>query len=160
MTPKTTVAARPVQAAPTDLPAGDRRPVLVTGINLPRPTTVAGVFRAAARILVRNGHWQGDYCPDTFDREMDTPHSERPLSIVAAVRCAVTGDVHETSMLADEAVGFLALRLEVGGEMGPFFGDIFSLEWHVAAWGDADGRTVESVCAVLAAAADAAEVAA
>jgi hypothetical protein len=123
------------------------------------PVTVAGVFRAAARLIAANGHYQGDYCPDVFDREMCIPHFLRPLSIVAAIRCVVSGDPHSPSRLADEAMGTLALRLEVNGE-GPFWGDVFSLEFHVAAWGDAAGRTVESVVAVLYAAADAVEVAA
>jgi hypothetical protein len=121
-----------------------------------RPATVSAVFRAAARLLAANGHYQGDYCPDVFDREMCSPHVLRPLSIVAALRCAVSGDPHVTSLLADEALSVLALRLEVRGE-GPFWGDIFSLESHVAAWGDVEGRTTESAVCVLYAAADAAE---
>lgn len=121
-----------------------------------RPTTVTATFRAAARLLAANGHYQGDYCPDVFDREMCIPHFLRPLSIVAALRCAVMGDPHTYSLLADEALSVLALRLEVNGE-GPFWGDIFSLEFHVAAWGDVEGRTTESAVAVLYAAADAAE---
>lgn len=147
---------------PTDLPAGHRRTVLVTGFTVPRPTTEAGVFRAAARLILVNGHYQGDYLPDPFDREIspiEIPHNIRPLSIVAALRCAVseTSDPHETSLLSDRAIGTLALRLEVDGE-GPFWTDIFSLEFHVAKWGDVEGRTVESVVAVLYAAADAAAV--
>lgn len=121
-----------------------------------RPTTVAGVFRAAARLLAANGHYQGDYCPDVFDREMCIPHFLRPLSIVAALRCAVSGDPHANSLLADKAMSVLALRLKVNGE-GPFWGDIFSLEFHIAAWGDVEGRTTESAVAVLYAAADAVE---
>ncbi|MEU3700948.1 hypothetical protein AB0E82_01845 [Streptomyces anulatus] len=114
------------------------------------------MFRAAARLLAANGHFQGDYLPDPFDREMCVPHFLRPLSIVAALRCAVSGDPHETSLLSDAALGVLALRLEVNGE-GPFWGDIFSLEFHVAAWGDVEGRTTECAVAVLYAAADASE---
>lgn len=142
---------------PTDLPAGHRRTVHVD-FELPRPTTVPAVFRAAARLIVANGHYQGDYLPDVFDREMCIPHFLRPMSIVAALRCVVTGDPHTTSLLADKALGVLALRLTVNGE-GPFWGDIFSLEFHVAAWGDAEGRSTESVVAVLEAAADASAVA-
>lgn len=148
-----------MKTKPTDLPAGHRRTVRVTGITMPRPTTVPAVFRAAARLIAANGHWQGDYCPDPFDRRLTTPHCSRPLSIVAALRCSVTGDPHLTSLLADEALSVLALRLEVDGE-GPFWGDIFSLEFHVARWGDVEGRTAESVCAVLEAAADESEVSA
>ncbi|PVE04640.1 DUF6197 family protein [Streptomyces scopuliridis] len=129
-------------------------------VEVPRPTTVSAVFRAAARVIAANGHYQGDFVPDVFDREMCVPHFLRPMSIVAALKTAVTGDPHRTSLLADEAIAVLALRLEVNGEMGPFYGDIFSLEEHIAAWGDVPGRTVESVVAVLYAAGDAAEVSA
>lgn len=148
----------PPATAPTNYPTGDRRTMRVAGVRV-QPTTVPGVFRAAARLLAANGHYQGDYCPDPFDREMDPsefPHHMRPLSIVAALRCAVSGDPHRNSILADNAIAVLAVRLEVDGE-GPFWGDIFSLEFHVAAWGDVEGRTTESAVAVLEAAADANE---
>jgi hypothetical protein len=139
---------------PTNLPAGDRRTVLVTGITRRPATTVPLVFRAAARILARNGLHQGDYCPDPFDREMDVPAALRPMSIVAALRCAVTGDPRVPSLLADDALSVLALRLDDG----PEYGDLFSLEAHVDGWGDVEGRTTESAVAVLEAAADACEV--
>jgi hypothetical protein len=115
------------------------------------------VFRAAARLIAANGHYQGDYVPDFRDREMCVPHFLRPMSIVAALKCATTGDPHLTSLLADNAIAVLALRLEVDGE-GPLFGGIFDLEAHVDGWGDLEGRTTESVVAVLEAAADANEV--
>lgn len=140
---------------PMDLPAGDRRTVHVD-VELPRPTSVASTFRAAARVLAARGLYQGDLVPDAFDREMCLPHSLRPMSIVAALKCAVSGDHRTDSLLADEAIARLALRL---GE-GPAWGDIFSLEAHVDDWGDVPGRTTESACAVLYAAADANEVSA
>lgn len=124
-----------------------------------RPTTLPGVYRAAARVLATNGLYQGDFVPDTFDREMCVPHFLRPMSIVAALKCSTTGDPHRTSLLADEAIAVLALRLEVDGE-GPLFGGIFDLEAHVDGWGDLEGRTTESAVAVLEAAADASEVSA
>lgn len=124
-----------------------------------RPTTVPAVFRAAARLLVANGHHQGDYCPDPFDRESKTAHALRPLSIVAAIRCVVAGSPHRETPLSEAAVHVLAGRLEVDGE-GPWNEESFWLELHVANWGDVEGRTVESVVAVLEAAADASEVAA
>jgi hypothetical protein len=119
-----------------------------------RPTTVPGVYRVAARLLAVNGLYQGDYVPDAMDREMCIPHAFRPMSIVAALKCATTGDPHMTSLLADEAIAVLALRLNGG----PEYGDVFSLEAHVDDWGDAEGRTTESAVAVLEAAADASEV--
>lgn len=124
-----------------------------------RPATVPQVFRTAARILATNGLYQGDHVPDTFDREMCIPHFLRPMSIVAALKCATTGDPHLTSLLADEAIAVLALRLRVDGEP-PFYGGIFDLEAHVDAWGDLEGRSTESAVAVLEAAADASEVSA
>ena len=122
-----------------------------------RPTTLPAVFRTAARLIVANGHHQGDDCPDPFDRISKTPHAERPLSIVAAIRCAVSGSPHRETPLAEAAVKTLAGRLEVDGE--PAWNDEpYWLEGHVAAWGDVEGRRVESVVAVLEAAADAVEV--
>ncbi|MEV6076850.1 hypothetical protein AB0L80_17325 [Streptomyces sp. NPDC052069] len=140
---------------PTDVPAGHRRTVRVD-VTIPRPATVPALFRAAARLLAANGLYQGDYVPDVFDREMCIPHALRPMSIVAALKQASTGDHRADSLLADEAIARLALRLNDG----PQWGDIFSLEAHVDEWGDVEGRTTESAVAVLYAAADAAEVAA
>lgn len=126
------------------------------------PTTIPAVFRAAARLIVANGHYQGDYVPDAFDRRTTTPHAERPMSIVAAIRCVTSphGDnPHRITELSESAVKVLAGRLEVDGE--PAWNDEpHHLEGHVAHWGDVEGRTVESVVAVLEAAADANEVSA
>lgn len=146
---------------PTDLPRGDRRPVLVTGIIIPQrpPTTVRDVERAAARIIAANGLYQGDLIPDTFNRELTTPHAERPMSIVAALNCAVSGDPHLPSDLSRAAIAGLAHRLTVN-EQGPYGEDELALAWHVDSWGDVEGRTAESAVAVLEAAADACEVAA
>ena len=128
----------------------------------PLPTTMPALFRRAAQIITVNGHWQGDYMPDPFDREIspvDVPHAMRPLSIVAALKCAATGDPGRASLLADNAIAVLAMRLEVDGEL-PQYGDVFSLEAHVDAWGDVEGRTAGQVVAVLEAAAGAEAVAA
>lgn len=138
------------------------RPVPLHESPQARPASVPAVFRAAARLLVVNGHWQSDYCPDPFDRYVRTPHSERPLSIVAALRCVASpeGDnPHRETPLSELAVKVLAARLEVDGE--PAWNDEpYYLEMHVAAWGDVEGRTTESAVAVLEAAADANEVSA
>jgi hypothetical protein len=140
----------------TSVPAYGRRPVLVTGVPVPRPTTVAGVFRAAARLLAANGLHHGDYVADPFDRLTRTPHRARPMSLVAAIRCATTGDPHRTAPLSERAVSVLASRLEVGGLHAP--DDPVLREIHVDDWADVDDRRVEGVCAVLYAAADAVEV--
>jgi hypothetical protein len=124
------------------------------------PSTLPAVFRAAARLIVVNGLHQGDWCPDPRNRFMKSPHASRPLSIVAALMCVTTGDPHLTSELADEAIAVLAMRLEVDGEaLEADLGRPW-MAMHVDSWGDAEGRTVESVVAVLEAAADASEVSA
>jgi hypothetical protein len=127
--------------------------------DLIRATTVPQIFRYAARLIVRNGHYQGDYMPDPFDRRLTTLHVNRPLSMVAAIRAVANGNPHVTSPLSEVAVKVLAHRLLVNGEE-PFSEEAFLLECHVAEWGDIEGRTVESVVAVLEAAADANEVSA
>lgn len=142
--------------SPTDLPADHRRTVHVD-VTIPRPTSVAATFRAAARLLAKNGHHQGDYLPDPFNRRLTTPDAERPLSIVAAIRCVVTGVPRRFAPLAEESIKVLAGRLEVDGE--PAWNDeADNLAIHVAAWGDVEGRTTECAVAVLYAAADATEV--
>lgn len=95
------------------------------------------VFTQAADVIRVNGHYQGDHLPDPFDREMCIPHFLRPMSIVAALRYAASGDPHRDSLLADAAISALALLLDGG----PEWGDIFSLEAHVTDWGDNKGRT-------------------
>ena len=120
--------------------------------------TVPQVFRAAARLLVVNGLWKGDFCPDPRDRYVKTPHAERPLSIVAALMCVTTGDPHMGSKLADEAIVVLAMRLEVDGEAPDADLGRPWMAMHVDEWGDFEGRTAESAVAVLEAAADASEV--
>ena len=124
-----------------------------------RPATLSAVFRAAARLIVVNGHWQGDYCPDPFDRHVKSSHAVRPLSIVAALRCVVSGNPHRVTPLSERAVQVLAHRLLVDGEE-PFDEKPLTLECHVASWGDVEGRLAETVVAVLEATADANEVSA
>ncbi|WP_405611183.1 hypothetical protein [Streptomyces sp. NBC_01508] len=150
----------PPANAPTNFPSGDRRTARVA-LPARRPSTTAELLRAGGRVLAFVGLYQGDFVPDPFDREMsatEVPHYMRPMSIVAALKCAATGDPHRTTLLADAAIGYLALRLMVDGELGPEDGDIDSLELHVDAWGDLEGRTAESACCALYAAADVAEV--
>ncbi len=140
---------------PTDLPAGHRRTVHVD-VTIPRPTTVAATFRAAARILAANGLHHGDYFPNALS-DKNTPYASRPLSIPAALRCAVEGDPRSYSLLADEALMVLGDRLTVDEE-GPAYRDLFGLEDHVDDWADVEGRTTECAVAVLYAAADATAV--
>ncbi|MFB7278108.1 hypothetical protein ACFCZV_13450 [Streptomyces hydrogenans] len=130
--------------SPTNLPAGTRKPLLVL-LPSPRPTTVPEVLLAAARILVTNGLWQGDYFPDAFSRTLTTPHASRPLSIVAAIRCAVTGDPRSETQLADMAVGYVALSLD---EEPPAVTP-WRLALHVDNWGDTPGRSADDAVALL-----------
>jgi hypothetical protein len=118
-----------------------------------RLLTLPQTFRAAARLLAVNSLHQGDLVEDTFDRTLRTPHAERPMSIVAALACAVTGDPHRPAAESREAIRVLAHRLTVRGE-GPYGEDKLALAFHVDEWGDADGRTTESAVAVLEQAAD------
>ena len=130
--------------SPSNLPAGDRRPVLVL-LASPRPTTIPAVLLAAARILQINGLWQGDFIPDPMDRTMTNPHTARPMSIVAAIRCAVAGDPHRESQLADTAIGYVALSLDDE----PPWTDMFSLRAHVDNWGDEPSRSADAAVALL-----------
>ncbi|MFJ3923079.1 hypothetical protein [Streptomyces sp. NPDC090022] len=134
------------QPSPTDLPNGSRRTVLVAlPVRRKAPTTVDGTLLAAARLLQVRGLWQGDYVPDAFDREMSIPHTLRPMSIVAAIKCVVSGNPHRDSLMADMAIGVLAMAIDGG----PAWTDLFSLERHVDDWGDADGRTTDEAVALL-----------
>jgi hypothetical protein len=140
---------------PTSLPTADRRSVRVVLPNR-RPTTVAEVFQAAARLIARQGHHQGDYLLDPFNRRMTSPDALRPMAIVSALRCVRTGNPRRYEPLAEEAIRVLAGCLEVDGE--PAWNDEpFWLEAHVCAWGDVEGRSVGDVVAALESAAAAAE---
>ena len=140
--------------APTEVDSARRDATLDVLI---RATTLPQVYRFAARLLVKNGHHQGDYMPDPFDRRLTTLHVDRPLSIVAAIRAVANGNPHVVSPFSELAIRQLAARLLVDGE-GPFGETRLAQELHVDSWGDVEGRTVETVVAVLEAAADAAEV--
>ncbi|MER8233531.1 hypothetical protein [Streptomyces sp. NPDC094049] len=130
---------------PTNLPTGARRPVLVQLAPAARPTTVPAVLLTAARIIAANGLHQGDYVPDPFDREMCIPHALRPMSVLAAINCAATGDPHRTCQIGDTAIGFVALSIDGG----PYWGDYRSLEAHVEEWNDRPGRTAAEAVALL-----------
>lgn len=111
------------------------------------------IFRTAARILAANTLHKGDFVADGFDRLSKTPHAERPMSIVAALNCAVTGDPHRPAAESREAIRVLAYRLTVRGE-APYAEDERALAFHVDEWGDDEARTTESAVAVLEQAAD------
>jgi hypothetical protein len=103
------------------------------------------VLLAAARILAVNGLHQGDYLPDVFDRVTTTPHTTRPMSVIAAINCASTGNPHRTSQIGDTAMGVVALSIDGG----PYWGDFRSLEAHVEQWNDRPGRTADDAVALL-----------
>lgn len=123
----------------------------------PRSPELAGVFRLAAQIIAVNGHHQGDYIPDPFNRVLKALPAERPMSAVAALRCAELGHPQRFGPVSTAAIRFLADRLLVDEEP-PFWTDEFSLECHVAAWGDVPGRTPAEVVAELLRAAEAIEL--
>ena len=149
-------APRGALVAPTEVDSARRDATLDV---LVRASSLPQAYRFAARLIVKNGYHQGDHMPDPFDRRLTTLHIDRPLSIVAAIRCVANGNPHVMSPLSELAIRLLANRLVVDGE-GPFAQNRLALETHVSTWGDVDGRTVESVVAVLEAAADASEVSA
>jgi hypothetical protein len=117
---------------------------------------LAGVFRLAAQIIAAQGHHQGDYIPDPFNRVLKALPAERPMSAVAALRCAETGSPQKFGPVSTRAIAFLADRLPVNDEP-PFWTDEMSLECHVAAWGDVRGRTPAEVVEQLLYAAESAE---
>lgn len=121
-----------------------------------QPTDLAPVFRRAAEIIETNGHHQGDFLPDPFDHVLKALHHERPMSAVAALRCAETSDPGGHGPLSAAAIAFLADRLLVDEEP-PFHTDEASLANHVDAWGDVPGRTPAEVAVELLRAAEAAE---
>ncbi|AZM91476.1 hypothetical protein [Streptomyces sp. W1SF4] len=120
--------------SPTSLPTGGRRTVLVA--LPPRPTapdTVEEVLLAAARVIARLGIHHGDYVLDALGLDgLDVPLYMRPMSVVGAIRYAATGNPQRSSLLADQAVNFLALSID-GGPVRP---DLLSLERHVEDWSD------------------------
>jgi hypothetical protein len=109
---------------------------------------LATVYRRAAQIIQTNGHHQGDYIPDPFNHVLRALPQERPMSIVAALRCAETDHPQRFGPASTGAIRFLAERLEVDGEP-PFWTDDMSMEFHVAAWGDVPGRTAAEAVEVL-----------
>lgn len=139
---------------PTDLPAYGRFDKSIPTPNVPGDATLPVVYRAAARLLARNGLHQGDWVFDAFDRSTTTAHCDRPLSIVAALRCVTTGSPHRTDDLSDRAIAELADHLVVDDEPAPRDATAEQLAAHVDRWGDHDGRTTESAVAVLEHAAD------
>jgi hypothetical protein len=97
-----------------------------------------------------NGHHQGDYIPDPFNRILTTPKLTRPMSICAALYCAAspTGDMHE-SELASLAIRYMAGRVLVDGE-GPWDPERnLDCQIHVASWGDIEGRTTGEAIRLL-----------
>jgi hypothetical protein len=118
-----------------------------------------GVFCRAAYIIQMNGHHQGDYVPDPFNRVLTTPKLTRPMSVAAALYCAADpqGRMVE-SQLASAAIRFLAGRALVDGE-GPWDADRDTdCEIHIAEWGDLPGRTGAEVIRLLLDAAQSLEV--
>lgn len=118
-------------------------------------TELPGVYRRAAYIIQMNGHHQGDYVPDPFSRVLTTPRSARPMSAAAALYCAADpqGRMVE-SPLARAAIRYAAGLVLVDGE-GPWDpARDTDCEIHLAAWGDAPGRTGGEVIRLLLSAAE------
>lgn len=101
----------------------------------PTPHSVPEVFARAAQLIRTNGKHDGDYVADPFDRHSSTPHSARPMDVVGALFCAVSGDPRTPSDLAWRAIQRIAPRVLVDGQ--PTWGEsIADLERHLHAWSD------------------------
>lgn len=113
------------------------------------------VLRRAAHIIQRNGHHQGDYVPDPFNKVLTSPRETRPMSVDAALYCAASPDGRMVeSEMACEAIRFLAGRVLVDGE-GPWdAARTLDCQIHMSAWGDVEGRTAGEVVRLLLDAAD------
>ena len=99
------------------------------------PTDRHRVIAQAAHIIKTNGLWHGDWIPDPFNRRMDTPHHLRPMSVVAALNCASTGDPRTPSNLSWAAMRTVARVVRVNGE--PAWSEsIEDQERHVDNWSD------------------------
>ncbi|MEV0441865.1 hypothetical protein AB0I84_06140 [Streptomyces spectabilis] len=125
------------------------------------PMPLPMVYRRAARLIAAAGHRQ-TVVQTAFSRPPARPGA---LTIVAAVRAAAAsapahgrsqGSDREVRRLADDAITYLGMRLQVRGADQAWI-DVASLEAHITDWGDLPGRTRESVVAVLEHVADASE---
>jgi hypothetical protein len=100
-----------------------------------QPTDRAGVLARAALIIAHQGLHHGDFIPDPFDRRLSTPHYLRPMSVVGAINCAVSGDPRIPSNLSWAAIRLVGRMVLVDGE--PAAADtIEALERHVDNWSD------------------------
>jgi hypothetical protein len=100
-----------------------------------QPTDRHGVLAEAARIIQANGLHHGDFVLDPFNRRSTTPHRTRPMSVVGAIQCAVSGDPRTASTLAIEAIAVLSSLVQVNGQPA-WSGSIEDRERHVEAWSD------------------------
>ncbi len=100
-----------------------------------KPTDRHAVLARAARIIENNGIHHGDYVADPFNRRTTTPHHQRPMSVVGALNCAVSGDPRIPSNLSWEALRTVARVVRVQGE--PAWSEsIEDQERHVEEWSD------------------------
>ncbi|MGE7437525.1 DUF6197 family protein [Kitasatospora sp. NPDC001175] len=100
-----------------------------------QPTDRHTVLAKTAQIIQVNGLHHGDFVADPFNRTSKTPHYQRPMSVVGAIRCAVAGDPHIESLLAWEAIAALSQIVRVDGE--PARSEtIADQERHVEEWSD------------------------
>ncbi|NUP24146.1 MAG: hypothetical protein HOZ81_50440 [Streptomyces sp.] len=100
-----------------------------------QPTDHHKVLARAAQILEHNGIFHGDFIPDPFNRRMTIPDHLRPMSVRAALNCAVTGDPRLPSNASWAALRVLARTVLVKNE--PAWSDsIEDAERHVDRWSD------------------------
>jgi hypothetical protein len=100
-----------------------------------QPTDRHGVLARAAQIIQAQGLNHGDFVLDPFNRRSTTSHRTRPMSVVGAIQCAVSGDPRTPSNLAWDAIITLSRVVQVDGQVA-WSGSIEDRERHVEAWSD------------------------
>lgn len=101
----------------------------------PTPTTISEVLGQAAQLIRTNGLHLGDYVADPFNRRLSTPHHERPMDVVGALYCAVSGDPRIPSNLMWQAIRQIAPGVLVSGQ-DAWGSSLNDLERHLHDWSD------------------------
>jgi hypothetical protein len=96
------------------------------------PSTVAAVYLAAAKRLLANGHYVGDFFPNALSvPDRMSPMSERPLNVAAAIQMAATGHPLRDCFLSRRALWLLADHV---AEVDVKEGDDFDALTQLDAW--------------------------
>lgn len=111
-----------------------------------RTADVRDVFAGAAKLTSLYGIHRGDLVEDPYSRRLQSPVHQRPMSVVGALNCAVSGDPRIPSNLSWAALVQLGTRVRVDGESAE--GEsLEDFQRHVEAWSDVTPK--ETAIAVL-----------